>query len=168
MRFAIYATVLALLSPFLTGCVCTRFTNKKVGYKCFDVFCPSAVYRKESPVSFALEGTRVKRGQSFHAFLIIGNDLLAGANVQTNQTLTVEDIHRTYDLIFIRQETPSKLPPDYARVAVLPKNDLHIQVDDYYPGQSWGYLLPFAVLADVATFPVQVICWACGAIDVPM
>jgi hypothetical protein len=140
----------------------TRVSNH-IGVPSFDKFNPTAVYRRENPVSFALEGTREKRGKSFRAFLIVDDDLLARANAQTNQTLSVEDIQRAYERLALeRDETRRKIPPDYVRCAVLPKNDLSLDVGMYQTGAGWGYLIPFAFIVDVATFPFQAIYVAAG------
>ncbi len=147
-KLALYATFFSLLAPFLTGCICTKWVGGHIGTPCFDKFKPSAVYRSETHERFALEGTRETRGGSFRAFLTVNDNLLARANAQTNQTLSLEDIQKAYERLALeRDETRRKIPPDYIRVAVLPKNDLTLDVGIYYPGGDWAWLIPFAYIA---------------------
>jgi hypothetical protein len=162
-KIVLYAAVLSLLAPFLTSCMCTHWVDDRVSLPCPNKFNPSAVYRKDKPVSFALEGTMDKKGKSHRAFLIVSDDILARAHAQTNQTLSLEDIQKAYESLALGQdETQRKIPWHYVRVAVLPKNDLKIDVGTYQPGAGWGCLMPFALIVDLATFPFQIIYVAAG------
>lgn len=114
-------------------------------------------------MSFALEGRRDGRNGSSRAFLIIDDNLLKRANAQTNQTLSVDDIQRAYEALALgRGSTRRKIPAEYTRVGDLPKNDIGLDVEMYYPGGGWTFLLPVAFLLDVGTFPLQAIYTAAG------
>ncbi len=164
MKSTALALFVALLAPVLTGCVCTTFTLNRSSETRWDTFSPSAVYKRANPVSFALAGVRHNQSESFDAFLVIPDKFVTGARLQNNQTLSPEEIRKMYDAISLEQKTPRSIPVDFQMVAVLPKNDLRIDVERRRPEGGWGYLVPFAFIADVATFPVQAICWACGGI----
>ena len=162
-KLALYAAFLLLLTPFLTGCMSTNWVERHIGTPSYYKFNPSAVYRREKPTSFALEGTMGKKGKSYHAYLIVDDDILARAHAQTNQTLSLADIQKAYEGFTLGQdETQRKISPDYVRVAVLPKNDLALDVGMYQRGACWGYLIPFTLIVDLATFPFQVIYVAAG------
>jgi hypothetical protein len=162
-KFAIYTVFLSLLAPFLTGCICTHWVDEHVDLPHDIKFNPYAVYRREKPVSFALEGTREKKGKSCRAFLIVDDDLLARAHAQTNQTLSLEDIQKAYDRLgWNSDQTRRKLPKAYVKFSALPKNDLKLDVGTYQPGTGWACLMPFAFIVDLATFPLQAIYVAAG------
>ncbi len=119
---------------------------------------PSAVYRRGSTNDFALDGTRQDKTKSYHAYLIIDPDILAWAHLQTNENLTVDDITRMYDLGIYNQETSRKLPTDYEKVGVLPKNNMSIKIQEHYTKGAWlGFLLPVTFAVDVVTSPFQFI-----------
>jgi hypothetical protein len=153
---ALYVGFAVLLAPLLTGCLCSHavLRNMEKGEYC-DKFQPRAVYRRDSPNGFALDGTRQNREESFQAFLVIDQYLLEAVQLQTNQTLSVADLHQIYDRGSFPQATTRKAPRDYELLAVLPRNDLNIDVERHYPGSSWGFLLLPAFVADIATCPFQ-------------
>jgi hypothetical protein len=127
-----------------------------------DTFNSYAVYRKGCTNDFALEGTRYDSHKSYHAFLLIREDILVAAQLQTNETLSLEDIRTIYDLHFFNgQETTRNVPPHFERVAILPKNDISIGIQDHYPGAGWVVLMPVTIVVDVVTFPFQVIYVLC-------
>lgn len=165
-KFALYAFSLALLAPFLTGCMCTNAVGRHIGFPYYENFEPSVVYRRENPVGFALEGTRETKGESVRAFVIVQDYFLGRVDALTNQALSVEDIQKAYYNFALRpDETRPKLPQGYVRVAVLPKNDLAIMVGPCYPVSGWNFLMPFAFIADLATFPFQLI-YCCAGGDI--
>ena len=162
-ELALYAAFVSLVAPLLTGCICTNCAGGRIGTPYYDTFNPSAVYRRENPVGFALEGTMEKKGKSSRAFLIVPDELLVRAHAQTNRTLSLGDIQRAFDpLVSLGEVTHRSLPRVYTKVAVLPTNTIKLDMGRRESGGGWGYLIPFAFIADVATFPFQVIYVAAG------
>jgi hypothetical protein len=154
------AVLIVTLAPLLTGCLCSGPIIDKMQETRWDTFNnPSAVYRRGCTNDFALDGTRQDKNKSYHAYLIIDPSILVRAQLQTNENLTVSNIARMYDLgIFNDQETMRKLPIDYEKVGVLPKNNMSIQIQEHYTKGAWlGFLLPVTFAVDVVTFPFQFI-----------
>jgi hypothetical protein len=134
--------------------MCTSPVMEKMQQTRWDTFNnPSAVYRG-STNDFALEGTRQDKNKSYHAFL-----LLPFKQPQTNDTLTVNDITKIYSMVIINdQPTVRKLPANYIKTGDLPTNNISIQIQEHYTNGAWfGFLLPFAFVTDVVTFPFQFI-----------
>ena len=103
-RFALSLVSTLALAPLFTGCLCTSPIMEQVNETSVDTFNPSAVYRRANPKHFALEGTRRDKRATSHAFLIIREDILAAAQLQTNENLSIEDIRKMYSRAFIISE----------------------------------------------------------------
>jgi hypothetical protein len=149
---------IVMVAPFMTGCLCSGPIVRKMDVRYVDRFSPSAVYRKGCTNDFALEGTRYDNQTNYHAFLIIPEQILQGAHLQTNEDLSLGDIHKMYDQFdYYEQETVRIVPRHYVKVADLPNNDIRIGVEEHYPNAGWVVLMPVTIVVDVVTFPFQVI-----------
>ena len=157
-RLALSLASTLMVAPLQTGCLCTSPIMEQLNERTVDTFNPSAVYRKPNPNGFALEGTRNGKSGKSHAFFIIPDHILADAKLQTNENLSMEDIQKLYGTRFEPQRTSRNVPPHYERVAVLPKNDISIGIEEHYGAGGWlVILLPGAFVVDVVTFPFQAI-----------
>jgi hypothetical protein len=168
MKFKIVPlfTLLVAFAVGGTGCMCTSTVLRKCNKTTVDTFSPSAVYQKTNqPTVYALEGINHNYDlTSSRAYLIVSHDILISWH-RTNDITSLDGLKKwQYDLSQEHAipyqtglELKRKLPPHYQKIIELPQNDISIYVGEGGPNTWMVILLPFTVVADIATFPVQVI-----------
>ncbi len=171
-RTLFHCGLIAALAPLLTGCLVTHAVLDEAGKTTVDTFNPAAVYRKTADDgSLVLEGPQrygfsQNKGQfginetnanaaSSHQFVIVAPEVLKIAQLQTNQSLSLEDIKKLSLNVESGIKSRSRLPSGYERIAILPKNDVNLGVKQHHPHTFLVILVPAAIVVDIVGFPVE-------------
>jgi hypothetical protein len=161
-------TLAVFVSLLLTGCMCTNAVVSGLNERSVDVLVnPTAVYRHiDSTNNFALEGNRKNHfyhdKAPYHAYVFIPDYLLDRSHLQKTNVLSLENV---VEIAKIKSEnfpdenlaSTKKLSRSYIKVASLPENNISLEVEVHYPKAYCAPLLPFAIVADVVSFPIQAI-----------
>ena len=143
--------------PLLSGCFTAIISHDTIGSKS-DWFSPTALYKSKADGSLAVEGTLTKAGEQNGkvAYLIIPEEVLVAAHLQTKGDVTFTDIgalppperHKLY----LRK----KLSLGYEKIASV-QNQGGMAVNQRMTvnlrAAKW---LPFAFIFDTVTFPLEV------------
>jgi hypothetical protein len=158
IKIVFHFVLFVLLATSMTGCL-TRMTLDDFHSTDFDTLTASAVYQTTNRDSFALEGQVYScstRGD-YHAFLIIPQDRLASANLQTNETLSLDEIKKLPLGMKPYLKPIDKLPSNYQKIADLPQNYERLNIKEKRLDAGVIILLPFAAIVDVVTFPLYLL-----------
>jgi len=146
--------VFLLMLPLgmLTGC-CTERLSGKVNKKTTDMFVPSTVYEPTNHAGFALEGTL----RSYPLYTIV-----RACVVFPHGRWNPQDFQGYDDLagepnpkVIKGARITNQLPPDFEKVAELPKDRYHLTVKEHRPNAGLALLFPLTVAIDIATSPIQ-------------
>jgi hypothetical protein len=148
---------LVMLLPLLSGCFTAIVSREAVGSKS-DWFSPTALYKSKTDGSLAVEGTLTKAGEQggAPAYLIIPQEVLVAAHLQTKGNVTFNDITSLPPRV--RQELclRKKLNSDYEKIAsVQNQGGMDVNREATVNIKAVG-LLPFAFVVDAVTFPLQI------------
>lgn len=155
--------LLALLASGTTGC-CTYLLVSSTHYKTQDTFNPSAVYETTNRDIMALEGTRYKNATDHgyaspsHVFVVLPQGVLPPPILQSNVTASAGDT-RTLPSDYAKGvKIKTQLPPGYAKISDFPANNTAIVVAEHHPRRIRYVFVPFTLVADAATSPIQLAC----------
>jgi hypothetical protein len=160
-------TLVILTAPLLTGCMLSYGVVHGSGTRTVDTLHPSAVYRLiGSTNNFALEGMKKNcfygEKPPFKAYVFIPDFLISNANLQASNTLSIENIRalgnaKSWNFPDTGLKCKKKLPRNYEKISDLPDNNITFEVKEHHPYAYVALFLPVAVVADVVTFPFQVV-----------
>jgi uncharacterized protein YceK len=158
---AFQVLVAAIMLPLLSGCVTGIMWHDAVGSKS-DYFSPTAIYKSKSDGSLAVEGTLTKAGEQngVSAYLIVPQDILFAAHLQTKGDVTFKDISSLPPQVRQKMYLRKELNSNYKKIAsvqsqggvdVNQRTTVNIKVVSKAVG-----LLPFTFVVDAVTFPLQI------------
>jgi len=148
---------MAALLPLLAGCFSTIVSRNIIGSKS-DWFSPTALYKSKADGSLAVEGTLTKAGEKngVPAYLIIPQEVLVAAHLQTKGIVTFNDITALPPRVLQELCLQKKLNSDYEKVAIVQnQGGMDVNRGATVNIKAVG-LLPFAFVVDAVTFPLQI------------
>lgn len=163
IRMAVHFVAAITLAWLASGC-CTYLLLDSTHYKTRDTFNPSALYQATNHADFALGGTRFKNstehGQTnaSTAFVIMPKKELVPENLRMNDMLSLEDLQILPPDYTKGLKTKTQLPAKYTEMTTYPTNNVSIVLKEHHPRRYRYVFVPVAVMADVVTFPIQIIC----------
>jgi uncharacterized protein YceK len=154
---AFQVLTMAMLLPLLSGCLSTLVSRSVVGSKS-DWFSPTALYKSKADGSLAVEGTLTKAGEQsgVPAYLVIPQNVLVAAHLQTKGNITFNDITSLPPRVRQGLCLRKKLNSDYEKIAsVQNQGGMDVNQEATVNIKAVG-LLPFAFVVDAVTFPLQI------------
>ena len=151
-----------VLSSLLSGCLFTHATvRENYGSQVqTDTFSPTTIYKSSNDGGIALEGIWDHNGKQAHAYLIIPETVFLEAHNNTKGDVSLDDIQRLPPEVRKTLQLEKQLPKGYEKVADLKNNGGGVVLSSTNQEKvrvgKIG-MVPFAFVADVATFPLQVL-----------
>ncbi len=163
IRIAVHFVAAIALAWLASGC-CTYVLVSSTHYTTHDTFNPSSLYQTTNREDFALQGMRYKnstereQSDASAAVVIMPKKNLIPENLQTNDTLSLEDL-KTLPTDYTKTlKIKTQLPAKYEEIASFPTNDVSIVLKEHHPRRYRYVFVPVTVVADIVTSPIQLIC----------
>jgi uncharacterized protein YceK len=149
--------LIGLLMPIMSGCF-TAATTSKISQPQTESFYPRTLYKSKTDGGIAVEGTWTNhREESYHAFLMIPEKILADAHRNTGGDVTFADISALSPEVRKELQLKKKLPSGYEKIYDFPKNQTDVDLNETTKVHIGAIgALPFTLVIDAATLPVQV------------